>query len=438
MIVRLVDGPVKPRGRRVLWNLGAGSNVQNLKLVATRGEAPQLATAAINTEAQLRKGFRTRHYFGGQDVTGHFRVLFCNYYCQALLGEQVPGNTCDVEFQIEIVGAPKPVVRGRFSSGTLYTMTNGEGLIQSDSIQPSDFGLSVILANTEFWCLHERTVPLGGIHVGSHLVSNPAITGEAAYQCAPQYSQMGSSGAISTSGNFTAYSYRNVPLGFIGRTAAPEIAVLGIGDSIVYRVSDTPGDGQNGAGGWFQRGLASVNSRHVPYVNLASPSEQARMLAENYGGSRRKLLYKYATHAIVDYGTNDLSGSRTPTQVRDNLRTIWAGLAAAGVRVEQMLLLPKTTSTDSWVTSANQTPVTGFALAGNRDTVNTQIASDVSAGTFFVAATLDFAADVSDIVTPDPNKWANSATTDGVHPAAGTIHGTMATRFTSRVATWTA
>lgn len=75
--------------------------------------------------------------------------------------------------------------------------------------------------------------------------------------------------------------------------------------------------------------------------------------------------YGYATHAIVEYGTNDLgqpySGGATPdaatvlANYKSRVVDWWLTLANSGIKVYQTTLTPGTTSTDGFATTANQT-----------------------------------------------------------------------------------
>jgi lysophospholipase L1-like esterase len=145
-------------------------------------------------------------------------------------------------------------------------------------------------------------------------------------------------------------------------------------------------------------------------------------------------LLKYASNVICELGTNDINTSRTLAQIQSDLQTIWQAAKAAGVRrVAQTLIIPRTTSTDSWATAANQTPVSGFATGSTRDQLNAWIKAQVGQGL------LDGYIDPNPQVEDQANlgKWqtngtASFATTDGTHPTAA-FQASMATVVTNYI-----
>ena len=167
---------------------------------------------------------------------------------------------------------------------------------------------------------------------------------------------------------------------------------------------------------------------------MAISSERADYYANNSAG--RQAMYQYATHAITDHGGADINANTSPANVLVDQRVIWNALAAGGLqRVEQMLLTPHTSSTDSWATLANQT----LLEDADKTTANNNIIANV--GSDGLDAYFDnHTGTIADAV--EPGKWvvdgsANFSTDDGVHPGP-THHGLMATAFAARVATWTA
>lgn len=411
-----------------------------LRAVATRGEGPVNIGPAITTSTQLRKIARTRHYIGGQPVS-EIRLAFANWAATAS-GEALPGNTCEIQASIEFPGGATAVARVTFSGLNAYTMADGETVI-SDALLPSAFGLSSFPANTQFWVRNARTIASGGKICRHETAASPAITGESSVQCsATDDPLLDTTGALPTSATYTTYTEPQKPAAILGKTATAQVSVADIGDSIAYRSNDTAGDGQNGAGGWFQRGLVSVGGNHVPYIRLACPSERATSFVT--AGSRRAALLAYVTHVECNYGTNDIGAARTAAQVLADLQSIWATVKSKGVqRLEQVLLIPRTGSTDSWATEVNQTYNAGFLPSGTatdtrRKDVNDAIIAGV--GSNGLDAYLDLHTGI--LTGADPYKWVSNgtaffATKDGTHPEPAK-HGEMAIAFAARVATWTA
>ena len=119
------------------------------------------------------------------------------------------------------------------------------------------------------------------------------------------------------------------------------------------------------------------------------------------------------SHAIIDLGTNDIAlYSRTAAQVKADNEVIAATLRSYGVKVTVMTLLPRTTSTDSFATEANQTPATGFESGGHADTYNDYVRTGaISVDWNYVDARLLYQG-------ADPTKYRVDipCTTDGIHP----------------------
>lgn len=58
---------------------------------------------------------------------------------------------------------------------------------------------------------------------------------------------------------------------------------------------------------------------------------------------------------LCAYGRNDVTGGQTLAQVQATLLSLWSGAAARGCKVFQTTITPRTTTTDNFLTLANQT-----------------------------------------------------------------------------------
>lgn len=405
---------------------GAPPVVIPLRVAATRGEVPNLIGPAVSITNQLRKIFRSAHTLGPVAFK-ELRLVYGNYAGNSS-GEALPGNTTDLVAALEIGGTWAGATFGGLST---LTMTDGQALAVSDAILPAAFGLSEFAASSAVYQRHSRTVASGGKFVRAENVSS-GWAGDGAAQCDPATgNQVNGTGALSTTGNYTAYAECIKPLAIIGLPVGSTawVCVGGVGDSILYKNNDTVA-----GGGWFQRGLASVNGAAMPYIRMAIPSERAQGFV---AGSRRQQLFQYLTHVVCNYGTNDLGAARTATQTIGDLRTIWQAAKAAGVqRVEQIPILPRTTGAWTLPDGSDQTYPAGFEPSSPtyKSGLNAAIATNI--GSNGLDATLDFTPDVQ--LTGNPDKWAApGATTDGLHPSTAK-HIVMATTFMVRAATWTA
>lgn len=158
------------------------------------------------------------------------------------------------------------------------------------------------------------------------------------------------------------------PSAIIG-TPAPNAAVPKVGyffgDSIQYGSSDYTSQWE----GWAGRAAAAQG---VPYVNVSHPGEQVAQVQGIY--ARHRLPYAVgADFAITNYGRNDLAniGGITLATFQANLIAWWTQLSFRGLRVYQTTITPKSTSTDTWMTVANQTADTANSYESNRVAANT-------------------------------------------------------------------
>lgn len=130
---------------------------------------------------------------------------------------------------------------------------------------------------------------------------------------------------------------------------------------------------------------------------------------------RRMALAKRCQVAIVNYGTNDTTQTNRPlAEIQGNLINMWEALQQAGLRVYQTTIVPRTNSTDGWVTEKNQTPVDPRTAGGPnsvRSMLNDWIRSVPSPA-------LSGYIEAADPVETSRNSgiWIPGMTKDGIHP----------------------
>lgn len=139
-------------------------------------------------------------------------------------------------------------------------------------------------------------------------------------------------------------------------------------------------------------------------------------------------------HNVVEgYGTNDRASNRTAAQIKADRLTIWSQIFALypTMRIIAATLAPRTTSTDAWATTTNQTPIAGEA---DRLSVNAWLRAgapiDPTAKTVVAVGTsgallagqaghpLYGYFELADVIESarDSGLWAVGTTTDGIHP----------------------
>lgn len=185
-----------------------------------------------------------------------------------------------------------------------------------------------------------------------------------------------------------------------------------------YIAGDSIGRGQQDAGN--VTGMCGVIDRSIgmdmPYINVSAPG--AKMQDWNSSGHLVNIfstLAAFCDVAVLQAGTNDIFlGSRTDTNVRADLVGAMTKLNTlkSGIKCLAVSVLPQTTSTDSWATTANQTVKAGevYRVAYNRSlgTDSTLLSNANFAGAFNVCPAIESA--------PDSGIINASRTADGVHP----------------------
>jgi lysophospholipase L1-like esterase len=103
-------------------------------------------------------------------------------------------------------------------------------------------------------------------------------------------------------------------------------------------------------------------NNQIPFIN-------ACLSGDSLGNSQkyRLNLINGCTDVITNMGVNDLVAAASVATVEQNMSTLWQNLSKFGARVWQTTITPKTSSTDTWATTGNQT---AFANNSNRTTVN--------------------------------------------------------------------
>lgn len=217
--------------------------------------------------------------------------------------------------------------------------------------------------------------------------------------------------------------------------AVPTAAILG--DSIMAGVGDE-GYGRND-GGYLVRALSGQTGIKyvfpttplVPFIRLARSGETLASFLTNASGSAfgaqtfssvRSAIADLASTILFEYGTNDLGG--TLATIKANYVQAANSFLRRGKNFVGCTLLPKTTSTDGWMTATNQTV---GASESDRVAFNTWLRD----GTFAAAtiapakcAVFDGAAAVevnaSNVLTLNGGRWKAEAN-GGTPAASGTL-----------------
>jgi hypothetical protein len=256
----------------------------------------------------------------------------------------------------------------------------------------------------------------------------------------------------------TDYTTSTNPGSGVGQFLYGPSAIIGMPTSEATRrstrtlgvISDSfvaPGTGDAYIGNVDEKGWAArAYSGKIGWLNIAAGGEQLQSCWLSTLAKRHK--YRMEMVAACDWvieglGTNDFAAGSPPTLAtfQANKLDLWARIARRGVKVRAHTIAPRTTSTDAWATTANQTAVAStFGPESGSGSVRQQYNAWLRAGAPTVAgvavtpgtvgalvagqaghplatACLDLASAI-EVYEPSTSTWVWPAgsTADGIHP----------------------
>jgi hypothetical protein len=374
------------------------SATQYTGLVATR--ARTLNTKNVSFGEALS---RSAHV-ATTDISA-LQLVFQNFQIQSTSGglETGSGQPATVEASIEYpAGVCTRVKFGGSNQGSMPAVS-ASGATSEVGVVFSDLTSISIPNGATFWIRQLFKSPTGGAGFW-HGVRDSAlgdilnIAGVGTY--ASNHPYIDGTGSLTHNG---ATNYLP-PLAIIGPTNSASIIMAG--DSIMYGQGDTAvADSRYGL-------IAHAMPTTTPFLNLSLPGEKATGFLTHAPG--RSQLFPYCSHMVTNLAINDFGASDTPANVAAALTALAAAFPS---RVTKYLctVTPRDTTTDSFATLANQTPLT----KASRDTHNANIRGGLISGYAGYFETegpmVDGGAGAS------TGKWivngtANYPTTDGLHP----------------------
>lgn len=293
----------------------------------------------------------------------HIVLVFGNWNSNNSLGEN-PGNcTVRVEATLEYfstsasseTGARIPV----YFKGQRYVDVPPTGIIYSDPITFNTvagtpfFVRSYVCEPGTGYVMPAGSATYGGTGAGGVNNGDGTFPGPARIDGVNSVTQ-------------TAFSNAYSPCAVLGFTASyvPSIGI--IGDSICAGTSD--GGYSNTDGGYLVRAVSNQLSLTyqypvtplVPFTRSARGGETLQNFVTisnsvyGSGGLKRTELAQLASTIGTEYGTNDLGG-QTLLQMQTNYLALANTFLSRGKYFIASTLLPRTTSTDGFITTANQT-----------------------------------------------------------------------------------
>lgn len=372
-------------------------------------------------------------------------LVFGNYSGGNAFGEAPGNNFIKLQASLESAGGYRAPVT--FNGGSLWIEVPCFGLVYSD---PIPFNM---VKGTQFWVRTGIQVPGSGylIPQGSALQGGSGAGG------------VNNGDGASTSGNFVLGSSvigANTgngagPVAILGQVPTPLATAGAIGDSICQGLEDG-GYAQN-AGGWLRRGLegqlglnyAFPVTPSVPYVLCSKPGEtlaqfvNAIQTSPGTGHQIRAQIANLASTIISEYGTNDIAIGTTLATMQTLQLTLANFFLGLGKYFVGCTILPRVTSTDGYVTTANQTPIASESV---RNAYNTwlrdpsangfvqQTAVPAKAAIFDAAAAIEVNA--SNVLTLNGSFWM-IAPNGGTPIVSGTLTAATQTAVSDTTKTWT-
>lgn len=366
-----------------------GPSAAPFRQFATRCSVPNFRNPA-NTAARSRSAHISR-----SNVTS-LKLLFPNYYVDGMLmgstfAETSTGATASISAAIE------------YPAGTFYRVKfsgSNNGAIPAGGTLLSDAVTVTIPTGATFW-VRSVFIGSGGIFdTGTGGENSPAIFNSTNFGEATDVNTSADNTMGGAYGGTGAAGYIYRPLAIVSQVTAS--AALIIGDSRCHGsggVADASGD--------YGEIARSVGAS-FGYTNYSMGSFAPTNLIASH--TRFVALAPYYTHLICQLGINEFNfTSLTAAQIVANLQTIWGYFP--GKIICQSTFPPITTSTDGWVTVANQTV---NAYNTKRIAVNGLLRG--------IPAGLNVLYEIADVVESarDSGKWkVTGYTNDGVHESAG-------------------
>jgi len=178
--------------------------------------------------------------------------------------------------------------------------------------------------------------------------SYPGLNGVVDY---PVELHVKASDQANATGDLTQYGSFFGPCMVTGtQTGGSRYGVAVVGDSLAEGIADDFSAVDHV--GYLYRAL----NGNRPFLIFAVSGEQgAEYVAQ--GAHRSLYIGPGAQYLICEYGINDLQGGRTLAQTQASMLSIWSAAVGrnAALRVYQTTITPKSSSTDGWTTTANQT-----------------------------------------------------------------------------------
>lgn len=310
-----------------------------------------------------------------------------------------------------------------FNGSPSVTMASTEYQILSDYIEASSLGMQSFPDGTKLWIRIEANVPLPANYFPyqkptlTNLISSGARVDFFNSSVTTLHNGANATGIPVYTGTAVTTWPSPIPVITLGEyvDSSDDKSLIVMGSSIDIGSEDTGTlNITSEAGSGF---IARVAYRErIPMLNLAIFGGTSNTYADNKAFFQPWL--QYGRFALEGIGNNDLGAGYTYTDIQSRLVTRASEMRAAGIeKIGRFTLTPRTTSTDSWATRANQTIATRFGPGTHAETLrNWMINDSVTAGVYDQIIDITQTDDSGDFWYWKTNGTANYATYDGIHP----------------------
>jgi len=359
----------------------------------------------VATGCQLGNGLASTHRYFNSRKRHHARsriqrpkIILPNVYHRGSDGVAVgPGGSVTYTASIEYKGQFYQATFG----GQVSAVVPDAGYVISDEILNVD-----IKRGDTFFVRVFGNTPSGFVYFsdasGQGFARANGDGGEALAYSTTVLSDLTMGGTVTSTDGLNIFA----PIGIVAQTREP--SVLLVGDSVGAGLMDNVFDGST------DFGIARVVGPYFGYSNCCVNSDtMARMSANS---ALRVALSAYASHVLLQHGTNDLGGSLTLSQIKAaavSSRNLFSGLTAI-----QVTTAPRTTSTDAWATGANQTTVASETVRTQWNDFKRRVSPDFDS-VFDLADPFETDASGAMVSVLNGGRWKSPGMTiDGIHPNA--------------------
>ena len=365
----------------------------SLRTVSVNNRLP----SALNVTAGTALTFTTRFKLKiGSTACSELRLDFPNIGWAASVGNAISITSCALERETGVVEYA-PVYVGASRSFTVAD--NAATTVVSDAILPAAFtGLSEFPADMVFWVRVKGSVTTAGHKIpGMRFSTETGAFAKLYDPAAVSYSEIDSTGAVvKVSGTDVGAQTQGYCPILVGKFVSGDPkTVFMVGDSIVEGTGNITGTGT------FPR--LAAQALGVPILELSRGGTGEGTL-ETYIANWSPYL-KYARVLIDEMGTNDSGAILSFFSYWYTARSTYAY-----DKIAKIGLFPRTTSSDSFATEANQTVARAYPMAF----------PDLVAIDWLTYGATDYNLDPQSVRGTNKAKWivnggANYATSDGTH-----------------------